>query len=39
VFTLSASGIVHLRDNLVPKLLFWPAIVGACFAVSLAFLY
>jgi len=39
VFTLSGSGIVHLRDNLVPKLLFWPAIVGACFAVSLAFLY
>jgi hypothetical protein len=39
VFTLSASGIVHHRDNLVPKLLFWPAIVGACFAVSLVFLY
>lgn len=38
-FTLARSGVSQLGDNLVPKLLFWPALLGACFAVTLAFLY
>ena len=38
-FTLSASGVSQVRDNLIPKLLFWPVILGACFAVTLVFLY
>ncbi len=38
-FTLSASGVSQVRDNLIPKLLFWPVTLGACFAVTLYFLY
>jgi hypothetical protein len=38
-FTLGARGVSQVRDNLIPKLLFWPAILGACFAVTLVFLY
>ena len=38
-FTLAGSGVVQVRDNLIPKLLFWPAVLGGCFAVTLAFLY
>jgi len=31
---------VNLRSrNLIPKLAFWPVILGACFAVTLVFLY
>jgi hypothetical protein len=38
-FTLGARGVSQVRDNLIPKLLFWPAILGACLAVTLVFLY
>jgi hypothetical protein len=38
-FTLGASGVSQVRDNLIPKLLYWPAMLGACFLVTLAFLY
>jgi len=38
-FTLSKVRVAQVRDNLIPKLVFWPAILGACFAVSLWFLY
>jgi hypothetical protein len=38
-FTLGRAGVSQLGDNLVPKLLFWPALLGTCFAVTLAFLY
>jgi hypothetical protein len=38
-FTLGDRGVSQVRDNLIPKLLFWPAILGACFAVTLIFLY
>ena len=38
-FTLKTDGVVQHRDNLIPKLAFWPAILGACFVVTLGFLY
>jgi hypothetical protein len=38
-FTLARAGVSQLGDNLVPKLLFWPAFLGCCLAVTLAFLY
>ncbi len=38
-FTLGDRGVSQVRDNLIPKLLFWPAILGACLAVTLIFLY
>jgi len=38
-FTLARQGVSQVRDNLIPKLIFWPIILGASFAVSLAFLY
>lgn len=38
-FTLRVSGVSQVRDNLIPKLVFWPAVFGACCAVTLAFLY
>jgi hypothetical protein len=38
-FTLGVSGVSQVRDNLVPKLLYWPAFLGACCAVTIAFLY
>jgi hypothetical protein len=39
LFTLKGHGISQFRDNLVPKLLFWPYLLGACFGVTLIFLY
>jgi hypothetical protein len=39
MFTMRTSGVVQLRDNLIPKLLFWPALLGGCMAVTLLFLY
>ena len=38
-FTLKGHGISQYRDNLIPKLMFWPYLLGACFGVSLIFLY
>jgi hypothetical protein len=38
-FTLAAWGVSQVRDNLIPKLLFWPLLLTACFAVTLVFLY
>ena len=39
LFTLKGHGISQYRDNLIPKLLFWPYLLGACFGVTLVFLY
>lgn len=39
LFTLKGHGFSQYRDNLIPKLLFWPYFLGACFAVTLVFLY
>ena len=39
LFTLGGRGIAQLHDNLIPKLLFWPFVLGACFVVTLVFLY
>lgn len=38
-FTLSDRGLAHYRDNLIAKLLFWPVVLGAFFAVTVIFLY
>jgi len=38
-FTLAARGVSQVRDNLIPKLLFWPLLLSACFAVTFVFLY
>lgn len=38
-FTLARAGVSQVRDNLIPKLIFWPLILGSCLAVSLVFLY
>jgi hypothetical protein len=39
LFTLKGHGISQFRDNLIPKLMFWPYLLGACFGVTLIFLY
>jgi hypothetical protein len=39
LFTLKGHGIWQYRDNLIPKLAFWPYLLGACFGVTLIFLY
>lgn len=39
LFTLGGRGIAQVRDNLIPKLLFWPYLLGACLAVTLVFLF
>lgn len=38
-FTMKDHGLAQHQDNLVPKLLFWPLLLGAFFAVTLLFLY
>ncbi|HET9952942.1 MAG TPA: cache domain-containing protein, partial [Polyangiaceae bacterium] len=38
-FTLSREGVSQVRDNLVPKLLYWPLVLGMCFALTFVFLY
>jgi hypothetical protein len=38
-FTLGGRGVAQVRDNLIPKLLFWPVVLGSCLAVTLVFLY
>lgn len=39
LFTIRDRGLVHLRDNLIAKLLFWPVLLGAFFVVTVVFLY
>ena len=39
LFTLKGRGFSNYRDNLIAKLIFWPALLGAFFAVTLFFLY
>ena len=39
LFTLTGHGFSQYRDNLIPKLIFWPYLLGACFGVTLLFLY
>ena len=39
LFTLKGRGFSNYRDNLVAKLIFWPALLGAFFAVTVIFLY
>jgi len=38
-FALGRNAMVHLEDNAMVKLLYWPVILGAFFVISLAFLY
>lgn len=38
-FSLGENGILHRGDNALPKLLYWPVVLGTFFAISLAFLY
>lgn len=39
VFTLTRNPMARFQDNLIPKLLFWPLLLGAWFVVTLVFLY
>jgi len=39
IFTLKGHGFSNYRDNLIPKLIFWPYLLGAFFAITLIFLY
>ena len=39
LFTLKGHGFSNFRDNIIPKLIFWPALLGAFLVVTLAFLY
>jgi hypothetical protein len=39
LFTLTGHGFSQYRDNLIPKLVFWPYLLGACFGVTILFLY
>ncbi|HWZ42911.1 MAG TPA: cache domain-containing protein [Candidatus Saccharimonadales bacterium] len=39
LFTLKGHGFSNYRDNIIPKLIFWPSLLGALFGLSLAFLY
>lgn len=39
LFTATGRGFSQYRDNLIPKLLFWPYLLGAFFGVTLLFLY
>jgi hypothetical protein len=38
-FALEEEGFLQRQDNALPKLLFWPVVLGAFFGISLAFLY
>ena len=39
LFTLKGHGFSNYRDNIIPKLVFWPYLLGAFFVITLAFLY
>jgi hypothetical protein len=39
LFTLKGEGFSNYRDNLIPKLIFWPSLLGAFFCITLIFLY
>ncbi len=39
LFTLKGHGFSNYRDNIIPKLVFWPYLLGAFFIITLAFLY
>lgn len=38
-FILAGHGFPQYGDNLIPKLAFWPCLLGACFGITLLFLY
>ncbi len=38
-FSLGEDGLLHRRDNALPKLLYWPVVLGTFFGISMAFLY
>ena len=38
-FTHGDHGLLHIRDNAVPKLLYWPMLLGLFFIITLVFLY
>lgn len=38
-FSLGEEGPLHHRDNALPKLLYWPVVLGSFFAISMGFLY
>ena len=37
--TMRDTGLLQVRDNAIPKLLYWPVLLGMCFAITLVFLY
>lgn len=39
LFTLKGHGFSNYRDNIIPKLIFWPSLLGAFFCITLIFLY
>ncbi len=39
LFTLKGHGFSNYRDNIIPKLIFWPSLLGAFFGLTLIFLY
>lgn len=39
LFTLKGQGFSNYRDNIIPKLIFWPYILGSFFCITLIFLY
>lgn len=39
LFMLKERGVSNYRDNILAKLIFWPALLGAFFVVTLVFLY
>ena len=38
-FALGGNAMVHLEDNALVKLLYWPVVLGAFFVISIVFLY
>jgi Cache domain len=39
LFTLKGHGVSNYRDNIIPKLIFWPSLLGAFFSLTVIFLY
>jgi hypothetical protein len=39
LFTLARFSMLEHRDNLIPKLLYWPTFIGLCLAITLVIFY
>jgi hypothetical protein len=39
LFTLTRFSMLEHRDNLIPKLLYWPTFIGLCLAITLVIFY